>query len=754
MPYSSVEAPSQTGRLRDLVAGLVVFLVALPLCLGLAHAANSASAPVPLHAGLISGILGGILVGALSGSAISVTGPAAGLTAVILVSIRDCGSFEAFLCAVAICGVLQVALGIARGGVLASFIPGNVIRGLLASIGILLVLKQLPHLVGRDADYEGDLGFMQPDGQTTFTEIAVAANSYLPGPALIGFVALAVMFAWPRSTRVPAPLVAVAVGIAISEFLRATNSSWAIQAEHLVGLPVVGTEGVRMRDLLHAPDFSKLLDPKILQVGLSLALFASLESLLNLQAADKVDPLRRSSPPNRELVAQGIGNIAAGLLGGLPMATTIIRSSVNAHAGARTRLATITHGALLLVCIATIPMLLNRIPLSVLAAVLIATGCRLASPAVFRNMAKEGKAQLLPFLVTIAAIVLTDMLVGVAIGLATSVAFILASNLRRGFQLIREAHVGGVVNRIELASQTSFLNRAQLAIALARFKHGDQVVLDARMADYIDPDILSMLQEFATIEGPARGIRVSTMGFQQRYPMRDVVQFVDWTTREIQATLTPERVVQVLREGNERFMTGRRLSRDLARQLDATAEGQHPMAVVLSCIDSRSAAEILFDVGLGDIFNCRLAGNVASERVLGSMEFACKVAGAKLIVVLGHTRCGAVKASCDFVAKGVDAKTATGLTNLASITDMIADAVRDSSAHRHIEGPRDSSNSSFVDSVATANVRITMQWIEAHSPVLAAMLKNGEIGMVGAMYDIATGRVEFLPGASLSAARN
>jgi carbonic anhydrase/SulP family sulfate permease len=713
---------------------------------------------VPLHAGLISGILGGILVGALSGSAISVSGPAAGLSAVILVSIRDCGSFEAFLCAVAISGVLQVALGIARGGVLASFIPGNVIRGLLASIGILLVLKQLPHLVGRDTDYEGDLSFVQPDGQTTFTEIAVAVDVYLPGPALTGLVALAIMFAWPlwksMAARVPAPLVAVTAGIAISEFLSATNSPWAIKADHLVGLPVVGTEGVRMRDLLHTPDFSKLLDPKILQVGFSLALFASLESLLNLQAADKIDALRRSSPPNRELVAQGIGNIAAGLLGGLPMATTIIRSSVNAHAGARTRLATITHGALLLVCIATIPMLLNRIPLSVLAAVLIATGCRLASPAVFRNMAKEGKAQLLPFLVTIAAIVLTDMILGVAIGLATSIAFILASSLRRGFHFVREAHVGGVVNRVELASQTSFLNRAQLAIALARFKHGDQVVLDARMADYIDPDILSMLQEFATIEGPARGIRVSTMGFQQRYPMRDVVQFVDWTTREIQATLTPERVVQVLREGNERFMTGHRLSRDLARQLDATAEGQHPMAVVLSCIDSRSAAEILFDVGLGDIFNCRLAGNVASERVLGSMEFACKVAGAKLIVVLGHTRCGAVKASCDFVAKGIDAKTATGLTNLGSITDMIADAVRDESAHRHVEGPRDSSNKEFVDSVATANVRITMQWIEAHSPVLAAMLKNGEIGMVGAMYDIATGRVEFLPGASLSAARN
>jgi MFS superfamily sulfate permease-like transporter len=743
MPFSNVPRPSLPGRLPDFVAGLVVFLVAIPLCLGLAHACKA-----PLHAGLISGILGGLLVGALSGSPISVTGPAAGLSGVLVYEIQQCGSFEAFLCAVIVAGALQIVLGIARGGALANFIPGNVTRGLLASIGIVFVLKQLPHLLGVDTDYEGDLGFDQPDKQNTFSEIAYAVNAFLPGPTLVGLTGLAVMLLWSRSkslsARIPAPLAALATGLAVSEALRATGSAWAIQPEHLVALPVVGEEGVRMRDLLHAPDFAKMFDAKVIQAGFTIAIFASLESLLNLQASDKIDPLRRVSPPNLELVAQGVGNLAAGLLGGLPMATTIIRSSVNAHAGGRTKLATMTHGALLLLSIWLVPGLLNRIPLSALAAVLIATGFRLASPAVFRAMAREGKAQAIPFVVTIVAILFTDMLVGVAIGLMTSLAFILASSLRRGFHLIHEGHVGGLVHRIELASQTSFLNRARLANTLARFKKDDQVVLDARLADYIDPDILSLMQEFATVSGPARGVRVSTMGFQQRYPMQDVVQFVDWTTREIQASLTPDRVVQLLRDGNERFLTGRRLSRDLARQIDATAEGQHPMAVVLSCIDSRSAAELLFDVGLGDIFNCRLAGNVASERVLGSMEFACKVAGAKLIVVLGHTSCGAVKASCDFVAKGVDAMTATGLTNLGFITDTIAHAVKSPGAHSHIDGPCDASNKDFVDSVAAENVRLTMRWIQKHSPVLATMLEKGEIGMIGAMYDISTGRVDFL----------
>ena len=268
----------------------------------------------------------------------------------------------------------------------------------------------------------------------------------------------------------------------------------------------------------------------------------------------------------------------------------------------------------------------------------------------------EGIAQFLPFLVTIVAIVASDLLKGVLIGLATSLAFILWSNLRRGFRIVREDHVGGLVQRIELGSQASFLNRAQLAETLGGFKKGDQIIIDARVTEYIDPDIVSMIREFVTETAPARGISASTVGFKDEYPIENRVQYVDWTTREIQASLTPVRVLEVLKEGNERFATGRRLNRDLVRQIDATAGGQHPMAAILSCIDSRSPAELLFDLGLGDIFSVRLAGNIASEKALGSMEFACKVAGAKLIVVLGHTRCGAVKATCDFVAKGGDPK--------------------------------------------------------------------------------------------------
>ena len=742
-PSSTAPALERPAPLAgDLVAGLVVFLVAIPLCLGIALASGA-----PIISGVISGIIGGIVVGALSGSHVSVTGPAAGLAAIVMAQIQGLGSFEAFLLAVMLAGAMQLVAGLLRGGVLANYFPNNVIKGLLVAIGVLLILKQIPHLVGYDSDYEGDMSFVSPDGSTTLSHLSRAIELFVPGALAVGLTCFVVLMAWERSplkkSKFPASLAAVLVGVGISEVLRAKGASWAIEQSHLVTVPVVGSEGMGWGDLLTLPDFSRWHDPAVLGAAVTLAVVASLETLLNLEATDKLDPERRVSPPNRELVAQGVGNMMAGLVGGLPMTSVIVRSSVNAANGGRSRRAAIFHGVLLLGCLLLIPGVLNRIPLAALAAVLIATGLKLASPKVFRQMWREGYAQFVPFFVTVVAIVVTDLLVGVLIGLATSIVFILWSNVRRGFRVIREQHVGGLVHRIELATQASFLGRAQLATTLGEFRRGDQVAIDARTTDYIDPDIVSMLKEFANEAAPARGVSVSLLGFKDRYPLKDVKQYVDWTTKEIQESLTPNRVLRVLKEGNDRFTSGQRLSRDLSMQVDATAAGQHPMAVILSCIDSRSPAELLFDLGLGDIFSVRLAGNVASPKALGSMEFACKVAGAKLIVVLGHTSCGAVKATCDFVSKGLDPVEATGLTNLGAITEPISEAVQ---METRTTGARDSSNHEFVDRVAAINVRNTIRWIEDHSPVLRSMIMNGEIGIVGAMYDVSTGRVEFMDG--------
>jgi MFS superfamily sulfate permease-like transporter len=742
MQSSPAAASPRSTLFPDLVAGLVVFLVAVPLCLGIALASGA-----PLISGLISGVIGGIVVGALSGSHVSVSGPAAGLAAIVLAQITSLGSFQTFLLAVLLAGAMQIAFGLAKGGAFSKFFPTNVIKGLLAAIGLLLILKQFPHLIGYDKDPEGEMSFVQPDGENTFSALVAAAKALLPGAALVGVVCLGTLIVWEKvlskRTILPGALVAVVLGTLVNLVLQQTGSAWAIESSHLVKVPVPGQDGFTWANFLTLPDFGQILNGGVWVAAITLAIVASIETLLNLEATDKLDPQRRVSPPNRELVAQGVGNMIAGAVGGLPMTSVIVRSSVNASAGGKTRNAAIFHGLLLLGSVLLVPALLNSIPLAALAAVLIFTGWKLANPTIFRAMWQNGPAQFLPFFVTVTAIVFTDLLLGVGLGLATSLAFVLWSNLRTGSQVIREEHVGGVVHRIELGSQATFLGRAQLANTLGRFRRGDHVLIDARMTDFIDPDILSLLNEFTKETAPNRGVTVSLLGFKDRYAIDDRVQYVDYSTKEIQATLTPSKVLALLREGNERFTSGKRLQRDLVRQVDATAAGQHPMAAILSCIDSRAPAEILFDQGIGDMFNVRLAGNVASPKALGSLEFACKVAGAKLILVMGHTRCGAVKATCEFVHKGVDAVAATGLSNLGSIVDPIADAVR---METHTHDDRSGSNSSFVDRVAAINVRNTIEWIKDNSPTLAKMSLAGEIAIVGAMYDVATGKVEFLDG--------
>ncbi len=723
---------------KDIIAGLVVFLVAVPLCLGIAHASG-----VPIIAGILAGVIGGIVVGALSGAQISVSGPAAGLTAIVLAQLEKLGSFEAFLLALFFSGLLQIAFGAMRAGLLANYFPTNVIKGLLAAIGVILIMKQVPHLVGHDPDYEGDMSFHQPDGENTFSEIIIAFQRFLPGAAFVGLSCLTLLIAWDHSrlkkSLFPAPLAAVMLGVILNELLRQSGSGWAIADSHLVQVPILGEE-TGWSEIFRFPDFGQWANPNIYLGAVTLAIVASLETLLNIEATDKIDPYKRFAPQNRELFAQGVGNSLAGLVGGMPITSVIVRSTVNANAGGVTKLSAIVHGVLLVISVFLLPEWLNKIPLAALAAILVVTGYKLANPGVFKSMHAEGRNQFLPFIITLLAIVFTDLLIGILIGLAVSLLFILYSNLRRGFRIILENHVGGPVTRLEFANQVSFLNRAQLATTLADFQQDDQVVLDARTTDYIDPDILGCIREFKDEQAPARGVQVSLVGFKDRYPIDDEIQYVDVSTRDVQAQLTPQKVLRLLKEGNERFVNGQRLHRDLVRQVDATSDGQHPMAVVLACIDSRIATEMIFDLGLGDIFSCRVAGNIAGTKILGSMEFACKVAGAKLILVLGHTRCAAVQAACDLVEQETDPGAATGLTNLGALTGPIGEAIHLETAtreHRH------GGNEDFVDRVAALNVGAVIDYIKANSPALSSLIESDTVAILGGMYDVRTGKVTF-----------
>jgi carbonic anhydrase len=734
---------SPSGWYRDLAAGLVVSLVALPLCLGVALASNA-----PLISGLVAGIVGGILVGALSGSQVSVSGPAAGLTAVVASQIAALGSFQAFLLAVMIAGLMQIALGLARAGSLAAFFPSSVIKGLMAAICVILILKQIPHALGHDPDPEGDMAFQQPDDANTFSEFGRLLGDIQPGAALVGLASIALLVAWERwrplkKANIPAPLVVLLLGVAISLALRRLGGRWVIEPSHLVQVPTADSLA-GILGLMPSPDFSRWSDPAVYVAGVTIAAVASLETLLNLEATDKLDPLRRTSNPSRELLSQGIGNMVAGLVGGLPVTSVVVRSSVNIHAGATTKLATISHGALLLVTIVLLPTWLNMIPLSCLAAILLVTGVRLASPALVKRMWDEGRYQFVPFALTVVSIVLTDLLIGVLIGMAVSISFILMSNVRRPLRRVVEKHLGGEVIHIELANQVSFLNRAALDRVLNQIVRGGHILLDAHNTDYIDPDLLSLIRDFKEHTAPARGVEVSLLGFRRRYNLWDETRYLDYSTRELQRTLTPQQVLNLLKDGHERCRTGHRLTRDYSRQLSTTAAGQHPLAVVLNCIDSRTPAELIFDLGMGDIFSVRIAGNVASRKVLGSVEYGCRVAGARLILVMGHTRCGAVTAAVDLAGSSATVVGATGCQHLEHIVHDIQE-LTDPLACQEVQQLPAREKEMFVNAVARRHVARVVEQLLERSQTLGDLVRDGRLAIVGAMYDVATGDIEFLP---------
>jgi MFS superfamily sulfate permease-like transporter/carbonic anhydrase len=727
--------------LGDLSAGLVVFLIALPLSLGIALASNA-----PLFSGIVAGVVGGILVGLISGSHTSVSGPAAGLTAVIASQMKTLGTFEILLVAIIIAGIIQILFSIARMGYIALFFPSSVIKGLLTGIGVILILKQIPHIMGYDADPMGEKSFIQQDEQNTFTAIYNCCFRIHPGALLIGLASIALLVLWDRTpslkkTHIPSPLIAVVLGLVMAYFLNQIGGVWAIEKSQLVQVPVAESVGSFFK-YFTLPDFKSIMRTDVLVAAFTIGIVASLETLLNIEAVDKLDPKQRSSPPNRELMAQGIGNIFSGLIGGLPVTSVIVRSSVNINAGVNTKVSTIWHGILLLGSVLLIPQWLNIIPLSALAAILFVTGLKLASPAVFRQMWNEGRYQFLPFIATVLGVVFTDLLIGIIIGLCVAIGFILKSNIRYPIQQIVEKHAtGDEVLHIELPNQVSFFNKASLEKTLRAVPRGGHVLLDGTSSDYIDPDILDLFIDFQKKIAPAHGIQVSLKGFKEKYPaLKDQIQYVDFSSQEMQETLTPNRVLEILKEGNERFRTGHPLTRDFSRLLSTTSKGQFPMAVILSCIDSRTPVEIVFDLGLGDAFSVRIAGNVISRKVIGSLEYGCGVAGAKLILVMGHTSCGAVRAAIDLTYKEQSAYDATECTHLDSLIDEIKHSINPEEAQNAVDS---SQLDNYTTVVAYRNVLRSIDQIQQNSPMLSQLAKEGKIAIIGAMYNISLGEVSF-----------
>ena len=477
----------------DLPAAAVVFLVALPLCLGLALAVGA-----PLMSGVIAGIIGGLLVGALSGSTLIVSGPAITMTAILMDGILSLGSFSRVLPAIVLGGVVQLLLGSLRAGVFAAFIPSSVLRGMLAAIGLTLVLKQIPHALGYDRDFEGDFAFLASTGETTFESIVRAVQNLQPGALVVALLGIAVIVAWPRTPLaryrlVPAPLVAVLLGVLVNELLGIVAPAYAVAGDGLVSLPS-HMDG----DLwtgIPRPDWTALRDPDAWTLALTIGVVASLESLLTMEGTSRLDPRREAAGADRELLAQGAGNILAGLAGGLPVAGAMVRSAVNVSAGARSRLSTIAHGALLLVAVLALEPFLDRIPLAALAAILLVTGYRLAEPAVWRAARGLGGWYFWTFVVTVVAILFSDLVVGMAIGLAVGVAVIMWEHLRRPV-FTRLSPPGTVLTRYALPDQVTFLSKPGIAKALEAIPPGSRVELDGRQTTRFDVDALEIIHRF------------------------------------------------------------------------------------------------------------------------------------------------------------------------------------------------------------------------------------------------------------------
>lgn len=511
----------------DFPAGLVVFLVALPLCLGVALASTGRSDL--LFSGIIAGAVGGIVVGIMSGSALGVSGPAAGLVTIVFGAINDLGSFNLFLTAVVIAGIFQAIMGLCKAGTIGYFFPSSVIRGMLAAIGVILILKQFPHAMGFDADFEGDENFVQADGHNEITELYYAVRYSSLGAVIITAVSLLmlVFFETPAAKKIglfkflPGALFVVLVGILLNVFFQQYFPNLHLSGDHVVQLPVANTPS-DVLSFFTFPDWAGLSNYKTYIIGLTIAIVASLETLLSLEAADKLDPYKRISPNNRELVAQGAANMVSGMIGGLPITQVIVRSSVNIASGGRTKMSTIIHGIILLASVIIIPQYLNYIPLSALASILLVVGYKLTKPALYKGMIKLGWQQFFPFIVTVFAVVASDLLKGIFIGMIVAMAFIILNyeklKIKRSIKNVFKAYEVGRENNmvhLKLATEVNFFNKASISKLLMRLPEGCSIIIDGTQSKSIDYDVLEILQEFEHHTAATKRIKVITKGIDK-----------------------------------------------------------------------------------------------------------------------------------------------------------------------------------------------------------------------------------------------
>jgi carbonic anhydrase len=712
---------------QDFISGLVVFLVAIPLCLGIALASDT-----PLFSGLLAGVIGGLVVGSISSSHVSVSGPAAGMVAIVLAASAELGGFQGVLLATFLAGLIQLLLAKLRAGFIADYVPTAVIHGLLAGIGLLIVIKQLPFAFGffsSSDDFLKELRQVQvslDDGPLRYLLKHLSLSSII-----ISLLSLILLKAWEsvkhqKLQLIPGPVLVVLLGVFINLFFGKFFPSLYLSSEnYLVTIPVI-EQITHIKKLLVFPDFSLLTHGKVYFYALLIALLGSVETLLNLEAAEKIDPQKRYCGRNRELLAQGVGNTLCGLLGALPVTSVIVRSSVNVRSGCQTKLSTIIHGLLVLLSILLFPGLLNTIPLTSLAAILIFVGLKLASIDEFKNMYRQGLETFLPFIVTTVLIVTTDLLTGVLAGLIISSIWVMRTSSRPKLALKKEVYPDSTIIRLVLPEQISFLNKAALIRTLRALPENSQVVLDGSNTKHIDYDIHEVIDDFTKNLSYEKNISLKLLLADNHQLLASRNDFDNVTTASVQENLKPADIFKLLKTGNERFVNNQPLRRNIKEQVQLTSTAQHPFAVVLGCIDSRVPVEKVFDVGFGDLFVVRVAGNVINDDIIASIEFATLHAGAKFIVILGHTECGAIKAACAAQGNGFVRK----------LLEKIEPAVNEQDSEQL-------NSNELENNVTRANVQNSKRALLSQNSALRQRIEKHEIGLVCAIYDVKTGAVTF-----------
>ncbi|MEM9243619.1 MAG: SulP family inorganic anion transporter [Pseudomonadota bacterium] len=708
----------------DFIASVVVWLVALPLCLGIALASGA-----PLFSGILSGIIGGIVVGLLSASSVSVSGPAAGLITVVLTAITQLGNYHVFLLAVLIAGILQIIIGLLRVGFISDYVPSNVIQGLLAAIGIMVIITQIPLACGFNQHLSTSFYRFFRSGSLHAVE-----THFNVGAMIISVVTLLIMIYWDKfaikTLRViPAAVIAVIIAILLNVSFNQFFPTLALNHYHLIDFPdTYGLSGFFSQ--LMTPDFSAWRNYNVYVYAVILAIVASLETVLNLEASEKLDKKNRYASRNRELFAQGVGNACAGLFGGMPITSVIIRSSVNINSGAKTKCSTIFHGTIMLIGTLFFARWLDYIPLATLAGILIYTGYKLCNPKMIMAAYNKGLNYFIPLLGTIIGIVFSDLLKGIIFGLLLSAAFILYNYAKSKFTEVHEKHPSGMITRFILPQRVSFLSKAAIIRSLNTIPEKSRVIIDAWITDYIDQDILDVIRVFRDVQSKNKKISLNLEGFKRKYAELNQLSFIEATSYDVVESLSAQQILTILKEGNHRYLNETPIHRNRKQRLLATAEDQNPMALVLACIDSRVPVELVFDVSIGDLFVTRVAANILNESVLASIEYAAEVVGVKLIVVLGHTNNGLIKVACDRFKVG----------HMADLIKKIEPAIELEIETRE---NRDGSNVDFVNNVARNHVKLTLDEILQQSDIISSRFDQGKVALLGAVYDVKTGKVDF-----------